>query len=106
CDVWSHKQLLKVVSHTPVECEALQRFKDAHGWVDIGREQIRAPERCFTWWSYRSPDWRKNDRGRRLDHVWASPELTGTVRGHRVLEDARDWDRPSDHVPLVTEFAL
>jgi exodeoxyribonuclease-3 len=106
CDVWSHKQLLKVVSHTPVEVEALQRFKDAHGWVDLGRELIRAPERCFTWWSYRSPDWKKNDRGRRLDHVWASPELAGTAKAHRVLEPARDWDRPSDHVPLVTEFAF
>ncbi len=106
CDVWNHRQLLQVVSHTPIEIEALQRFSDAHGWADIGREQIRAPDRCYTWWSYRSPDWRKNDRGRRLDHVWASPELSATVRTHRVLEPARDWARPSDHVPLLTEFAL
>ena len=25
CDVWSHKQLLSVVSHTPIECEKLAR---------------------------------------------------------------------------------
>ena len=106
CDVWNHKQLLKVVSHTPVEIDALQRFMDAHGWSDIGREQIAAPERYFSWWSYRSPDWRANDRGRRLDHMWASPELARQVVGHSVLEDARSWDKPSDHVPLMTEFSL
>jgi exodeoxyribonuclease-3 len=105
-DVWNHKQLLGVVSHTPIEVETLQRFKDAHGWVDIGREHILAPERYFSWWSYRSKDWRVNDRGRRLDHMWASPELAKQASAHSVHEDARDWDKPSDHVPLVTEFAL
>ena len=106
CDVWSHKQLLKVVSHTPVECEALQRFKDAHGWVDIGREHIAAPERYFSWWSYRSKDWKANDRGRRLDHMWASEDLAAQATGHRVIEPARDWEKPSDHVPLITEFDI
>ena len=105
-DVWSHKQLLKVVSHTPIEVEALTRFGDAHGWVDLGRQHIAAPARYFSWWSYRSANWQTNDRGRRLDHMWASPELAATTVAHRVLEPARAWDRPSDHVPLVTEFAL
>ena len=103
-DVWSHKQLLKVVSHTPLEVETLQRFKDAHGWTDIGREFIKDPDRYFSWWSYRSKDWRKNDRGRRLDHMWASPALAAQATGHRILEEARDWEKPSDHIPLVTEF--
>lgn len=105
-DVWNHRQLLKVVSHTPIEVETLQRFRDAHGWVDIGREFIAAPERYFSWWSYRSPDWRKNDRGRRLDHMWASPALAQQASAHRVLEEARSWEKPSDHIPLITEFAL
>ncbi|MGB3379435.1 MAG: endonuclease/exonuclease/phosphatase family protein, partial [Allopontixanthobacter sediminis] len=105
-DVWNHKQLLKVVSHTPLEVETLKRFQDAHGWVDIGRQHILDPERYFSWWSYRSKDWRVNDRGRRLDHMWASPELAATSTGHYVYEDCRAWDKPSDHVPLVTEFDL
>lgn len=105
-DVWNHKQLLKVVSHTPVEVESLQRFMDAHGWSDIGREHIKAPDRYYSWWSYRSKDWKTNDRGRRLDHMWASPELAKQAVGHSVHEYARDWEKPSDHVPLVTEFAL
>ena len=105
-DVWNHRQLLKVVSHTPVEVETLDRFRDAHGWSDIGREHIRDPERYFSWWSYRSKDWKVNDRGRRLDHMWASPELAKQAVGHSVHEHARDWEKPSDHVPLVTEFDL
>lgn len=105
-DVWNHRQLLKVVSHTPVEVDALTRFMDAHGWSDIGREHIRAPERYYSWWSYRAADWRKGDRGRRLDHMWASPQLAAQATGHRVVEEARDWPQPSDHVPLITEFVL
>jgi exodeoxyribonuclease-3 len=104
CDVWSHKALLTVVSHTPVEVEALTRLREAHDWVDIGRRFVPAPERCFTWWSYRSPDWTKNDRGRRLDHMWASPVLAGHLKAHSVLEPCRNWERPSDHVPLICEI--
>jgi exodeoxyribonuclease-3 len=106
CDVWSHKALLGVVSHTPVEVEALTRLREAHDWIDIGRRFVPAPQRCFTWWSYRSPDWTRNDRGRRLDHMWASPELAGHLAAHEVLEPCRAWERPSDHVPLVCEIAV
>ena len=105
-DVWSHKQLLTVVSHTPVEVEALDRFRDAHGWGDIGRTHVPHPGRYYSWWSYRARDWAASDRGRRLDHMWASPELAKQASRHRVLEAARGWDKPSDHVPLVTEFTL
>ena len=106
CDVWSHKALLKVVSHTPVEVDALTRLRDAHDWIDIGRKFVPAPERCFTWWSYRSPDFTKNDRGRRLDHMWASPELASHLKAHSVLEPCRNWERPSDHVPLLLEVEV
>lgn len=105
-DVWNHKQLLKVVSHTPLEVDTLQRFMDAHGWADIGRQHIAAPTRYYSWWSYRAKDWQANDRGRRLDHMWASPDLAKQAVVHWVHEDARGWEKPSDHVPLMTEFAL
>jgi exodeoxyribonuclease-3 len=106
CDVWSHKALLGVVSHTPVEVAALTRLRQAHDWTDIGRKFVPAPERCFTWWSYRSPDFSRNDRGRRLDHMWASPSLDGHIVSHQVLEPCRSWERPSDHVPLICEIAV
>lgn len=106
CDVWSHKQLINVVSHTPVEVAALTRLQASNGWVDLGRHFHPAPQRLHTWWSYRSPDWTKNDRGRRLDHMWASPDVARLAIAHKVHEPCRSWTRPSDHVPLVTEFVI
>ena len=104
-DVWSHKQLLGVVSHTPVEVEALGRLQAANDWVDLGRHFFPAPARLHTWWSYRSPDWTRNDRGRRLDHMWATADVARTAVSHRVFEECRAWLKPSDHVPIMTEFA-
>jgi len=104
CDVWSHKQLLTVVSHTPIEVEALTQLQQSNAWVALGRHFHPAPQRLHTWWSYRSPDWTKNDRGRRLDHMWASPALAGHLKAHQVLEQCRNWERPSDHVPLIVEI--
>jgi exodeoxyribonuclease-3 len=106
CDVWSHRQLLGVVSHTPIEVDALTRLQASHDWVDLGRHFHPAPKRLHTWWSYRSPDWTKNDRGRRLDHMWATPDVAKLALAHIVHEACRNWTRPSDHVPLVTEFTL
>jgi exodeoxyribonuclease-3 len=106
CDVWSHKALIDVVSHTPVEVAALADLQAAHGWIDMGRQFIAPPERLFTWWSYRAADWRASDRGRRLDHVWASPEVAKTATRFEVIEEARDWGKPSDHIPQIVTLEL
>lgn len=103
-DVWSHKQMLKVVSHTPVEVELLAALQDAGGFVDAVRHFVPHSERLYTWWSYRSPDWTRNDRGRRLDHVWVTPALAPSLASARVLRDARGWEQPSDHVPVLVEL--
>ncbi|MBY0582768.1 MAG: exodeoxyribonuclease III [Sphingomonas sp.] len=105
-DVWSHKQLIDVVSHTPVEVAALNRLQAAHGWVDLGRRFTPAPARLFTWWSYRARDWAASDRGRRLDHMWASDDVAAAAVEHRVFEPVRSWNKPSDHIPIMTSFAL
>lgn len=104
CDVWSHKQLLDVVSHTPIEVETLNRLQASHDWVDLGRAFIPPPARLYTWWSYRAQDWAASDRGRRLDHMWASPAVAKLATGHYVCEPCRSWTRPSDHIPLITEL--
>lgn len=105
-DVWNHKQLLNVVSHTPIEVETLGRLQAAADWVDLGRHFYPAPQRLHTWWSYRSPDWTVNDRGRRLDHMWATPDLKDQAVSHKVCEPCRNWIKPSDHIPIITEFAF
>jgi exodeoxyribonuclease-3 len=100
-DVWSHKQLLKVVSHTPVEVERLNALQASAGWVDAVRKIIPAEEKLYSWWSYRSRDWSASDRGRRLDHIWVSPDLADGVETAEVLRSARGWEKPSDHVPVT-----
>ena len=52
-DVWSHKQMLRVVSHTPIECEKLVNVRKAGGWVDSMRQFTPEPAKLYTWWSYR-----------------------------------------------------
>ncbi len=104
-DVWSHKQLLKIVSHTPVEVEHLGAAQDAGGWVDITRQDI--PEgNLYSWWSYRSPDWDAADKGRRLDHVWATGDIASAAHGSRILRAVRGWQQPSDHAPVFASFDL
>jgi exodeoxyribonuclease III len=100
-DVWSHKQLLTVVSHTPIECEKLLGILARGAWVDVARAKIPEPEKVYTWWSYRAADWTESNRGRRLDHIWVSRALGDRVQEFRILRDARGWQRPSDHVPVV-----
>lgn len=110
-DVWSHKQLLKVVSHTPIEIEALKAVQDAGDFVDAARELIPEPTPVFTWWSYRSKDWTKNNRGRRLDHIWVSPALRDAALHHgadgfSAHTACRSWARPSDHIPITQMLRL
>ena len=105
-DVWSHKQLLKVVSHTPIEVEKLNQMKASLGWIDTSRHFVPEEEKCYTWWSYRNRDWKKSNRGRRLDHIWVTPPLKDKLKDHKILRAARDWEKPSDHVPFMIDLAL
>jgi exodeoxyribonuclease III len=105
-DVWSHKALLSVVSHTPVEVERFDRVMRAGRWVDAMRTHIPPEAKLYTWWSYRSPDWLAADKGRRLDHVWVSEDLGPAVDRIEVVKEARGWDRPSDHAPVIATLAL
>jgi exodeoxyribonuclease-3 len=105
-DVWSHKQLIRIVSHTPIECEKLNAAQQAGGWVDIMRRHVPEPTTLYTWWSYRSPDWRSADKGRRLDHIWVAPALGDRVASMTVFKQARGWMQPSDHVPVTATIEL
>jgi exodeoxyribonuclease-3 len=105
-DVWSHKQLLDVVSHTPIEVDLLNKVYAAFEWSDVTRSFVPPEQKIYSWWSYRALDWKASDRGRRLDHIWTSPALKGAVTSHAILKEVRGWKQPSDHVPVIAEFAL
>lgn len=105
-DVWSHKQLLRVVSHTPAETTALNNLlSGGHGWVDLVRKHHPWENKLYTWWSYRAPEWEKANKGRRLDHVWSTADLAAHAVAAEVIKPARGWtSRPSDHVPVIVRF--
>jgi exodeoxyribonuclease-3 len=105
-DVWSHKQLLDVVSHTPAETALLGDVKTAFDWIDVTRSFIPESEKIYSWWSYRALEWELSDRGRRLDHIWVSPALKGAAKAHEIFKAARGWTRASDHVPVIATFDL
>jgi exodeoxyribonuclease-3 len=105
-DVWSHKQLLNVVSHTPVETESFEAMRKAGSWVDLMRHDVPYERKLYTWWSYRARDWEASGRGRRLDHIWSSENLLPVFSGYDILRDARGWEKPSDHVPVIARFDI
>ena len=102
-DVWSHKQLLKVVSHTPVETDGLKRVVAEGGFSDIARVARGMDDKLYTWWSYRARDWKASNRGRRLDHIWSNETATPLVQmnSYEIHQDERGGEKPSDHCPVA-----
>ncbi|HEV2363781.1 MAG TPA: exodeoxyribonuclease III [Caulobacteraceae bacterium] len=107
-DVWNHRFMSKVVSHTPVEIDALVAVRDSLGFIDLAREARPAPEKLFTWWSYRALDFRLSNRGLRLDHLWVTPAIrqAANIDAVRIHDDVRSWVRPSDHAPVSIDLDL
>ena len=110
-DVWSHKQMSKIVSHTPVEIAAMEALKASLSFIDVPREAIPEPTKLFSWWSYRALDFRASNRGLRLDHILATPGLRDNVFHDgkalsRVHDDVRGWEKPSDHAPVTADLKV
>ena len=105
-DVWSHKQLLKVVSHTPAETERLTKMRESLDWVDTARHFIPMEEKAYTWWSYRNRDWKKSNRGRRLDHIWVTQPLKPVLQKYETFPEMRNLEKPSDHIPVMVTLDL
>ena len=110
-DVWSHRQMSKIVSHTPIEIEAMEALRASLGFIDLPRAATPDPTKMFSWWSYRAADFRASNRGLRLDHIWITPGLrkaafsTGEALS-RVHDDVRAWERPSDHAPVSADLVI
>jgi len=100
-DVWDHKKLKNVVSHTAIEIERLSLLQEAGQWHDAIRASIDPSEPCFTWWSYRAKDWQASNKGRRLDHIWASPAIAHKLENAEVVLAQRGGEKPSDHAPVL-----
>ena len=105
-DVWSHKQLLGVVSHTPIEVEKLNALKNFAEFIDVHRKFVDESQKLYSWWSYRALDPMKSNRGRRLDHIWATQSLRDVIQDAKIYVDYRIKNQPSDHVPIEAVFGF
>jgi exodeoxyribonuclease-3 len=105
-DVWNHKYMSRVVSHTPPEIEAMAALKASLKFIDPVRQAIPEPAKLFSWWSYRAVNFRLSNRGLRLDHIWLTPGLAAGGAAARIHDDVREWARPSDHAPVSVDLAI
>lgn len=103
-DVWSSKQLQNVVSHTQPEIIRLMKMQKSLDFIDVARHFVPMEEKAYSWWSYRNKDWKKSNRGRRLDHIWITQPLVQRLKSYDVFSHARDFVKPSDHAPIMIEF--
>ncbi|MEN9063033.1 exodeoxyribonuclease III [Ponticoccus litoralis] len=109
-DVYDHALLRSQVTHSAQEGEILEKVQKSGAWVDVMRKT--QPEGAlYSWWAYRwwdanAPVGDKKDRGRRLDHIWATPDLADQLDTSWVHRPARDWKGTSDHAPVFARFNL
>jgi exodeoxyribonuclease-3 len=59
----------------------------------------------YTWWDYRAGGFRRNN-GLRIDHILLSEVLAKQCQSCHIDKSLRSLERPSDHVPVVSEFVV
>ena len=84
----------------------MELFKRSFNFEDAIRNIYGYEKKIYSWWSYRARDWKKSNRGRRLDHIWTSKKLNEYLVNATIIKNARGWKRPSDHVPMVADFKI
>ena len=102
-DVWNVPAWTGKLHFTKPERAAIHHVKQ-WGFVDVFRE-MNGDAREFSWWDYRAGAWPRN-QGLRIDHIWTSRPLADKCTGCWIDRAPRALDRPSDHTPVVAEFAV
>ena len=88
---------------SPNERAALGGILEA-GFKDTFR-LFEQEEKSFSWWDYRAGAFRRNN-GLRIDLILASDDLGAACTRCSIDAAPRRLQRPSDHTPVVAEFAL
>lgn len=72
------------------------------GFTEAVRMSTRE-EGVYTFWDYQGGAWPKN-HGIRIDHMLMSPEAAVHLHGCEIDKYVRDWEKPSDHVPVWLKY--
>jgi len=100
-DVWDPALFTESTHVTPQERAALARLRDL-GLVDVVPVPMKGPH-PFTYWDYRAGMFHQN-KGMRIDLVYANAAFADAVRGAYVDREARKGKGPSDHAPIVVDL--
>ena len=93
-------------SFLPEEREWLQALSD-WGLYDTYREKYPDETNLFSWFDFRSRGFdRDPKRGLRIDLLMASKSLKDKMLDSGIDYDIRGMQKPSDHCPVWTEFAI
>jgi exodeoxyribonuclease-3 len=100
-DVWDPALFVGSTHVTPAERQALADLRDL-GLLDVVPTPMKGPH-PFTYWDYRAGMFHQN-KGMRIDLVYASAALAADVRDAYVDREARKGKGPSDHAPIVVDL--
>lgn len=82
-----------------------EAIENVRGWGFADAFRLHNPGGgLYSWWDYRQGGFRRN-QGLRIDHVWVSEPLAERCKRSWIDKEPRGWERPSDHTPVVAEFA-
>jgi len=101
-DVYDPEKWGDAILCSPAERAALQELLDL-GLSDVFRK-FDQPEKSFSWWDYRRAGFQRN-AGLRIDLILTSPAMTERCTQSYIDKEPRSWERPSDHTPVIAEFA-
>ncbi len=104
-DIWEASRYRKRNLTSPPERAAFRALEET-GLIDIVRAEYGPDHRVYSWWNRRAGFF-DTDRGWRLDHALASPDVAERATAVWLDRDARAnaASPPSDHVPLVVDLA-
>ena len=101
-DVYDPAMYVGSTHTSPAERAAFQDLLD-WGMVDVFRKH-HEPGGLFSWWDYRAGNFHKH-KGMRIDHVLATPPIADRSAAILIDRNARKGEKPSDHAPMVVDFA-
>ena len=102
-DVYDPEKWGESILCSPAERAALKNLIGL-GLTDVFRT-FEQPEKSFSWWDYRAAGFRRN-AGLRIDLILTSDSMTAACQKSYIDKEPRAWERPSDHTPVIAEFAL
>jgi len=102
-DVWDVREIHGATHITPAERQRFHQLLD-WGLVDAFRSCYPDDGELFTWWDYRAGNFHKH-KGMRIDHVLVSHPMARRLCWTLIDRNARKGTAPSDHAPVIVEFA-